>query len=199
MSIFPLLLLATLGVGVAAAKPNRYQDDGAVLRPITTRTERRRICVDLCMSGLGGAPCGADCVDLTPQTMPLQSGNNILKESNGIPTLARSRGDACPVLCRNNLGEPLCECGAKTVVDKEVDFFEVCGHFCLQYDYQIPGCQRCDLYRDASHQNSTKMLLASGPVKTIGINWNKWCQVMCTNGEGGAACNCDLLPMLVAS
>lgn len=27
------------------------------------------------------------------------------------------------------------------------------------------------------------------------VDWDEWCRTQCALGEGGAACNCDILPL----
>lgn len=192
----PLFLLS----GVALPGYIPYHMDSSALQPITTRSQERRICAELCLTGLGGSPCGDDCVDLTPQGLPLQSRNGSTTGKFGVAT----RHEACTILCENQLGDPLCHCNetATGTGSKKTDFVQVCGIFCVRYDYQIYGCQACQLYKNAT---SARMINYVG-VDTMSeqsdgdddvplVNWDLWCQNMCQEGNGGAACNCDLLPM----
>ncbi|KAJ8926133.1 hypothetical protein NQ315_009990 [Exocentrus adspersus] len=208
-SITPLFLLT--GVAFSGYIPY-YMDAVGVLQPIVTRSQERRICAELCMTGLGGSPCGDDCFDLTPQGLPLQSFNGTSTSKFGVAT----RYDACSVLCENGLGEPLCHCGdrakEKLLITRKTDFVQVCGHFCVRYDYRIFGCQACPLYKNATGI-AARMLAphvsfsdGAPPDQQTGgdggqdgnvpvVDWDLWCQSMCQEGNGGAACNCDLLPM----
>lgn len=29
---------------------------------------------------------------------------------------------------------------------------------------------------------------------TVNVGWDVWCREVCSDGNGGAACSCDLLP-----
>uniref|UniRef100_V5GRN7 Uncharacterized protein n=1 Tax=Anoplophora glabripennis TaxID=217634 RepID=V5GRN7_ANOGL len=196
-SIVPLFLLA----GVALPGYIPYHMDTAALQPIVTTSQERRICAELCMTGLGGTPCGDDCVDFTPQGLPLQSLNGSTTVKFGVAT----RHEACIVLCENQLGEPLCHCNETTTgkVAKKPDFMQVCGFFCVRYDYRIYGCQTCSLYKNATEARMLSYVGVStnseddddgGEGEPV-VNWDLWCQNMCQEGNGGAACNCDLLPM----
>lgn len=189
MSIFPVFLL----LGVVYGRQIGSYGNGTYLRPIVTRSEERRICAELCMAGLGGEPCGADCVDLTPQDYPVQS-ETVVEASEG--SRHQPRESACPVLCRNRLGYPLCNCDDDVKLNKHVDLLEVCTFYCLSFDYQLSGCQDCDLVKSAIRSHDKSGLSATYLKSTI--NWNLWCQAMCYTGNGGAACECDLLPMAVA-
>lgn len=195
-SIVPLFLL----VGVTLPSYIPYHLDTVSLQPIITRSQERRICAELCMTGLGGSPCGDDCVDLTPQGLPLQSLNGSTTVKFGVAT----RHQACTVLCENQLGDPLCHCNETTTTKaaKKTDFIQVCAYFCVTYDYQIYGCQACTLYKNATEAriltyvgvSSTSEQDDGGDTEPV-VNWDIWCQNMCQEGNGGAACNCDLLPM----
>ena len=73
-----------------------------------TITERE-ICADLCYSGLGGAPCGIMCnqnLDLSLMTYTMAT--------NTSEDVVGPRRTVCDVLCRNNLGHPLCACPSVT-------------------------------------------------------------------------------------
>lgn len=178
--------------------PSRRHGDDAVFEPIMCRSETRRICVELCMSGLGGEACGDDCVDLSPLTVSFQSdaGRNVTEV--GYP-----RSDSCPVLCSNNLGYPLCNC--QNVNGRRPNFVEICSHYCLSYNYQIFGCQNCEVYRDLQKDKNMSYLLpyASsgdvmlGTVRELSPYWVQWCIDKCSEGEGGSACNCDKPVMAV--
>lgn len=150
MSIFLLCLL----VGVAVS---RYIDDddnaSEVLQPIISRTRQRRICADLCMSGLGGDPCGEGCVDLIPDNFPVQYGQS----GHGSTSNAshRTRHDMCDVLCKNNLGNPLCQCNNTESLSTKCDFFEgKTNFFLLNQLYNIKE----NVYKNTKlfSQNSTQ-------------------------------------------
>ncbi|KAJ8967837.1 hypothetical protein NQ314_002611 [Rhamnusium bicolor] len=189
MSIFPLFLL----MGVAISRHISYYMDTAALQPIVTRSQERRICAELCMSGLGGTPCGDDCVDISPQGLPLQS----LKANRTVSFSAITRQDSCSILCENNLGYPLCRCDHNNSNKSKANFAQICSYFCTNYDYMIYGCQSCSLYKEASASDMmlSARLLSPDDDQVPVVDWSLWCQKMCQDGDGGAACNCDLLPM----
>jgi hypothetical protein len=70
---------------------------------------KHRMCSDLCTSGLGGAACGQLCSD--DLVLALQSG---VKQYTLAPSEPKRvygpRRAMCPLLCRNDLGNPLCGC-----------------------------------------------------------------------------------------
>ncbi|KAJ8976318.1 hypothetical protein NQ317_010272 [Molorchus minor] len=187
ISIFPVFLL----VGVSLSRHVSYYEDTSALQPIVTQTQEHRICAELCMSGLGGAPCGDDCEDLIPQGLPVQS----LPGNTTVDFGAVTRQNSCTVLCENNLGYPLCACSAAPKTTKP-DFVKICSFYCVNYEYRIYGCQACHLYNSTVFRTLSDSLSEDDqqddhPV----VNWELWCQKMCQDGDGGAACNCDLLPM----
>ncbi|XP_074042594.1 uncharacterized protein isoform X4 [Leptinotarsa decemlineata] len=187
-SIFPLLLLM---VGVAVSRHILHgakEDDNETLNPIVTRSRQRKICAELCMAGLGGNPCGEDCVDLVPTDMPVQ----FHQENSTINYSIHTRHGACDLLCDNNLGYPLCGCSFDST--KTTDFERVCSRFCIEYDYQIYGCQKCSVYNSPSTGTFSKQSLVTNDHP---IDWNKWCLVKCRKNEGGSACYCDILPMFM--
>jgi hypothetical protein len=68
-----------------------------------------QMCSDLCSSGLGGAPCGELCSENL--TLDLQS--RLRQHNLTIPRRKEIYGPrraVCPLLCRSNLGYPLCGC-----------------------------------------------------------------------------------------
>ncbi|KAL3287592.1 hypothetical protein HHI36_002058 [Cryptolaemus montrouzieri] len=202
MSIFPLFLL----VGVAWNFPWRLHGNVSDFQPIMSRSNQRRICVELCMSGLGGEPCGEDCVDLSPLTVPIQSYStgNETRNKTSTSTIATPRNDSCPVLCANNLGYPLCNCQNTINQNTEVDYVQICAFFCIDYDYQLFGCQSCDIYKKLSQEafvpvlltstsNGSKAIPTTNMVLSASLDpyWTTWCVDKCSVGEGGSACNCD--------
>ncbi|XP_060536032.1 uncharacterized protein LOC132707991 isoform X1 [Cylas formicarius] len=178
-----------------------FESDNA-LRPIVSQSQKHRICVELCTSGLGGTPCGSDCVDLVPASVPVSADNGNQSVTADGKYNVSTRQDSCDVLCKNGLGFPLCNCQyeAKTY---EADFVAVCSTFCESYDYQIYGCQSCDLLKNyfnntPNEQNSASPFSVMS-TDTMSITakktyWRLWCVDVCSTGDGGAACNCDLLP-----
>ncbi|XP_030764915.1 uncharacterized protein LOC115889121 [Sitophilus oryzae] len=212
-SIIPGLLLLSLG----HARHLIYQDESSALQPIVSQSRRTRICAELCMSGLGGTPCGETCYDLIPTNLPLSaqeqsdggsgSGGNSTTStasSGGKKYNATARQDSCSVLCKNGLGYPLCSCNYQSSIIYEPDFVQVCSTFCINYDYQIYGCQSCTLYKQltsllvsnsaSSDFQEATLNVSSESGSGLTIGWHSWCLDMCSDGNGGAACNCDLLP-----
>nr|CAI5827073.1 unnamed protein product [Callosobruchus analis] len=86
-----------------------------LLRPTVSRSEARKICVELCSAALGGRSCGDDCVDLTPFDLPV-AGSTVAGDSAAAGKVdtggneTRTRDEACEMLCANGLGRPLCKC-----------------------------------------------------------------------------------------
>lgn len=152
-----------------------------------------RICADLCSSGLGGEPCGDFCFDLIPKQLPHQSFNDSEQvEETG------ARTGACPTLCENRLGYPLCKCQVKSNrrrPQRKIDFKKICDYFCFEQRWWLRGCPACESfqYGDGIGQNGRLMNL----IKTNSqddIDWGKWCEIQCERDNGGSACNCDILP-----
>ncbi|XP_076268697.1 uncharacterized protein LOC143201478 [Rhynchophorus ferrugineus] len=208
-SIIPGLLLLLGSVAPGHARYTMYQDESSALQAIVPQSRRTRICTELCMSGLGGASCGDNCYDLIPTNMPLAGTGQTKQEhvttNNDKKYNVTARQDSCDVLCKNGLGYPLCNCAYDTSTTRyDPDFVQVCSTFCVNYDYQIYGCQNCTLYKEfSSKQTETSsmddfqeasMNVGSTLGTTLSIGWDSWCLEMCSDGNGGAACNCDLLP-----
>ncbi|XP_064211755.1 uncharacterized protein LOC103313525 [Tribolium castaneum] len=174
-------------VGVASSRHISYYDGSPNSRPMISQQQERRICAELCMSGLGGEPCGSDCLDMIPQGLPTKSSHQSSEE----PSPDYTRQAVCPVLCENRLGFPLCNCtySLQTTLQPffRVNFVEICSRFCLQYGYQLYGCNTCDTYRNMTG-------IASKASRQL-YDWNSWCLSMCKEGDGGSACYCDLLPL----
>ncbi|XP_044745122.1 uncharacterized protein LOC123306986 isoform X2 [Coccinella septempunctata] len=198
ISIFPLFLVVGVAWTFPWKFPTRSHGNDAFFEPIMSRSEIKRVCVELCMSGLGGEACGDDCVDLSPLTVTFQSDPAGDAVRNRSVPVGSPRSDSCPVLCANGLGYPLCSC--RNSKSKPANFVQVCGHFCLSYDYQVFGCQPCDVYRNLQKVKDMSYLLPSnvssgylmvGMVHEMSPYWIQWCIDKCSEGEGGSACNCD--------
>ncbi|GJQ66125.1 hypothetical protein Trydic_g4190 [Trypoxylus dichotomus] len=189
MSILPLFLL----VGVATAKYTSSYGNADTFQPIVTASQARRICAALCINGLGGKACGDDCLDIIPTSLPIQSVNG--NRSNG-SEIKIARTDICPVLCANKLGYPLCNCSTTDTANANtVDYVQICGNVCVNLNYRIPGCQSCKIYKAMKemHGDNSFSLAINRSVKSV--DWEEWCRQMCSVGDGGVACNCDILPM----
>lgn len=87
------------------------------------------------MSGLGGDPCGEECVDLIPSAIPLQFGQAETVNASNIVGTYSTRHDMCDVLCDNNLGYPLCKCNATKGLTKTADFFEGMFYYLFFFNY----------------------------------------------------------------
>ncbi|XP_022912977.2 uncharacterized protein [Onthophagus taurus] len=196
MSIVFILL-----VGMSFAKQVYYHGNTESFQPIVSVSQSKRICAALCMSGLGGKSCGPDCQDLTPNTIPAQSPNS--SDAVRVAQSSMARRNVCPILCKNGLGQPLCDCqdpkNRAKEVNEEIDFVQVCGNFCLDFKHRLPGCQSCKVYEEAAKTDKNVFSVNSSSssldrsLKTV--DWEEWCRQMCSVGDGGAACNCDILPM----
>ncbi|XP_052742941.1 uncharacterized protein LOC112053168 [Bicyclus anynana] len=145
---------------------------------------RRSLCADLCYSGLGGGSCGTNCRDMMPVGL-----KTALLSSNTSDTLyGEPRVEVCPVLCKNGLGQPLCNCAEDE--PEPVDWSAVCGTFCSADNYVLKGCPTCE---DVAPQAMKAVLSSSRSLDTV-EGWRSWCNVQCRQGQGGAACNCDRAP-----
>lgn len=172
----PLLILL---IGVVAARRSSHHDDATERRPIITSAQQSRICADLCTSGLGGEPCGQVCFDLMPKGIPLQSPENVTREVD-VNTVKNTRSDVCPVLCKNRLGYPLCQCEPPkptgTVTEPQasvklpkkfrVDFHAICDHYCMHQNWNLHGCPMCtnaairqDSLQDLFKQDGDEIML----------------------------------------
>lgn len=180
------ILLILLGVhGVAQA---RYPGNKIAVRPIASQAASRRVCSELCAAGLGGEPCGGSCLRVLPQELPTRTNDSRTTAESQV-----TRRDACPVLCENRLGYPLCECDPPTKdVPREVDYVQICSFFCVTYGHRVDGCQKCETYQE-NEEESSQWTNRIG--KTTDVDWEAWCLEMCSSGDGGIACNCDILPM----
>lgn len=180
-------------VGVVSSKHTSFHGNGS---PIISTSDQLRICADLCSSGLGGQPCGEFCFDLIPKQLPHQSTRTADNVSNNI-----TRADACPVLCKNRLGYPLCQCQKTAIKSKnvkpfQVNFNEICDYYCQQERWWLRGCPVCATSKQhgGGQQNGGwKNRLATMQAKDD-VDWGKWCDKQCAESNGGSACNCDLLP-----
>ncbi|KAJ0170381.1 hypothetical protein K1T71_014309 [Dendrolimus kikuchii] len=151
--------------------------------------ETLTLCTDLCQAGLGGQSCGPSCQRMIPVGLqPILSGANDTEASYGRPRYA-----VCPVLCNNNLGNPLCNCvgAASDRPDNELDEDGICNAFCAD-GYTLGGCPNC-------HTTSTIATISqySQDLRVLNTSsgWVAWCNVQCVQGHGGAACNCDRPPL----
>ncbi|XP_072389107.1 uncharacterized protein [Diabrotica undecimpunctata] len=193
-----LLLMLLLSVGVVWGR-SALEEDRDYFQPFLTSSQKRRVCVELCLSGLGGRTCGDDCSDILPQDLPIQSRVGARTDNDTEKNVTRS--DSCTFLCNNNLGDPLCACDNVNVSTKpeEVDFLQICSQFCIKYNYRISGCQKCNIYKEvysSSESGSTIFSQQSLRMNTYaGVDWYAWCTRMCAKGDGGAACACDRLPI----
>lgn len=220
MSIIRLgvVVVVAVVVGVTLARHISFYDDEGDFQPIVTTSQEKRICAELCMSGLGGTVCGDNCIDITPQNLPLKQQYGSSNDSGGralagglvnATSSASSRHSACNVLCINQLGYPLCNCDdiLETTTArhplKAVNFLQICANFCEEHNYQLYGCQKCEVYKkydanegklakDDAEKSKEKVKRSIFDQQTY--DWDKWCQKVCASGDGGAACYCDLLP-----
>jgi hypothetical protein len=81
---------------------------------------KHQMCSDLCTSGLGGAPCG----ELCSEDLGFDLQSRLRQYTTAIPRKKEIYGPrraVCPLLCRSNLGDPLCGC-----------HIERCDHICSQ-------------------------------------------------------------------
>jgi len=70
---------------------------------------KHRVCSDLCTSGLGGAACGQLCNN----DLVLEMQSHLKQQTVALPQQKQVYGPrraVCPLLCRNQLGDPLCSC-----------------------------------------------------------------------------------------
>ncbi|XP_022119045.2 uncharacterized protein LOC110995932 [Pieris rapae] len=147
---------------------------------------RPTVCADLCHSGLGGEACGSTCSELMPVGLKyaLKSGN-VSSEQFGEPRVA-----VCPVLCENQLGEPLCACS--DLMKHLTNWTMVCHAFCDTDAYTLNGCPPCE------NTSAQPQPLQVGTALNVRLDtsegWQAWCNVQCRQGQGGAACNCDRTP-----
>ncbi|XP_050301235.1 uncharacterized protein LOC126739532 [Anthonomus grandis grandis] len=209
-SIFPgVLLLLNSALAASYSRFVTYDEGDSVLQPILSQSRRTRICSELCMSGLGGTPCGDSCFDLIPTNLPLvgqssqgSAGNGSSSGASGGASKynATTRDGACSVLCKNQLGYPLCGCTYDTTKVYAPDFVEICSTYCVDYGYQLYGCQNCTIYlqylqASSGSSSSSAFNTASMSIGTsLGVDYSLWCKEECSDGNGGAACQCDLLP-----
>ncbi|XP_050503988.1 uncharacterized protein LOC126882951 [Diabrotica virgifera virgifera] len=187
-----ILLTLWLSVNLAMCRKNLGDEEEEILHPVLRKFQKRQICQELCSSGLGGNSCGKDCVEIFQQKIYMQlststdlTGNHVTKN---VP-----RSDMCPVLCKYNLGKPLCVCSQvqNVVSSKAINFLEICSKFCIKHNYRISGCQKCSIYQQATLPRKS----ASALPDPNEIDWNAWCTVKCKENDGGAACDCDRSPM----
>lgn len=137
----------------------------------------RRMFVDLCSSGLGPVQCAT--------LFPVQASN--ARAPTG-PLRGTPRRSLCPDLCANALGFPLCRCPAPSSAAAHasaVDWSSVCGTFCRREGLTVYGCPPCTVKPEYRVQSAK----GDGDV-----NWDLWCHEQCLDGDGGLACNCDLIP-----
>ncbi|XP_017776568.1 PREDICTED: uncharacterized protein LOC108562664 [Nicrophorus vespilloides] len=193
-----IVLSALFLVGVASGRHIGNHGIDAQFGPIEL-TEARRICASLCMAGLGGKGCGEQCQSISPIDLPVQLARNETRDLLRPPASVYSRRrDACPLLCDYSLGEPLCSCSAETATYRtdfySIDFDRICSFFCVNHDYNIIGCRSCSIYRNQSYD--TYSMQTYRPDRKI--DWDAWCRERCAEGDGGVACNCDILPLSLA-
>ncbi|KAJ2938209.1 hypothetical protein O0L34_g18551 [Tuta absoluta] len=154
---------------------------------------RTNLCADLCHAGLGGSACGSTCLEMLPVGLKtaLQTQDNDTRTDDGV--YGEPRSAVCPALCKNQLGEPLCNCSSIQVSvipnDLNVDWSGVCDAFCVTDGYTLSGCPSCE-----SGTTATSMVKMARILNTKD-GWVMWCSVQCRQGHGGAACNCDRSPL----
>ncbi|XP_072387294.1 uncharacterized protein [Diabrotica undecimpunctata] len=185
-----LLLTLWLSVNLAMCRKNLDDGDKEILHPFLKKFEKRQICQELCLSGLGGNSCGRDCLDIF-QKMYIRQSKSQKTENHVAKNVPRS--DICPVLCKYNLGKPLCVCSQvqNMVPSKAIDFLQICSEFCIKHNYRISGCQKCSIYQLVTLPKKP-VLNQADPNQ---VDWNEWCDVKCKENDGGAACDCDRSPM----
>ncbi|XP_072937469.1 uncharacterized protein [Epargyreus clarus] len=144
------------------------------------------LCADLCHAGLGGESCGITCTDMIPVGLAsaLRSDNQTTMQ------YGEPRTHVCPTLCKNRLGNPLCNCPVDASKDElTVNWEEVCAAFCSNDGFVLGGCPPCK-----EPGLSVPVQVASLRVVNTSEGWVSWCNVQCRQGHGGAACNCDRAP-----
>ncbi|XP_041985222.1 uncharacterized protein LOC121737622 [Aricia agestis] len=147
---------------------------------------RASVCADLCFAGLGGRSCGRSC----PKLLPVGLKMALEAENATAAPLGAPRTAVCPVLCANNLGEPLCNCG-ESAATAGVDWTAVCAVFCDTDHYELGGCGSCE---ESSTARSVQVQMLQARLLSTAEGWQSWCNVQCRQGQGGAACNCDRAP-----
>ncbi|PNF29174.1 hypothetical protein B7P43_G11866 [Cryptotermes secundus] len=153
---------------------------------------KHQMCSDLCTSGLGGAPCG----ELCSEDLGFDLQSRVRQYTVTVPRkkeIYGPRRTVCPLLCRSNLGEPLCGCHVESaLVMKPVNWTAICDSFCLLEGYTLYGCPRCSVLKP--HKARLSMASDATRGNSQDVDWADLCAYLCSIGEGGAACNCDAVP-----
>ncbi|CAH0761461.1 unnamed protein product [Diatraea saccharalis] len=103
---------------------------------IPSVSARSELCADLCHAGLGGKVCGKTCNELMP--VGLQTALSNATTSSG--SYGQPRIEVCPSLCKNMLGQPLCNCDDIPAEDTdEIDWTNICQAFCGADNYVLRG------------------------------------------------------------
>ncbi|XP_059485884.1 uncharacterized protein LOC132202752 [Neocloeon triangulifer] len=189
-----LMFLAATLVAVGAAVPSVFSSSFA---PNSTACQR------LCKDGLGGLPCGCD-----PDKTSKQMSKDIYHWRTSHPEdkiIKGPRWQICPLLCHLKLGHPLCGCGAKNKPNVELEHENVCNLCDLVIDepdvFKRLGCDKRKCGASSMNRNYDLTLgineISNGLLEEF-VDWNLWCTIQCEEGDGGIACNCDMLPLQLA-
>lgn len=90
-------------VGVCTAAPS-------ATAAAFTHLDEQRLCAELTASGLGGGACGTPSASVEGDHRWRRQYQEQRQLNGSDGDVATPRQDACPVLCDNGLGRPLCEC-----------------------------------------------------------------------------------------
>lgn len=89
-------------------------------------------------------------------------------------------------------GYPICGCKS---TNKSTNWPAVCGAFCKSNSYVLPGCPSCPAVDD--DDVFSEDIIIPHEYRSMEDVWVEWCKCQCKKGEGGAACNCDLIPFMI--
>ncbi|XP_065352768.1 uncharacterized protein LOC135947762 [Cloeon dipterum] len=194
----PVVFLTATLVAVAVAVPAAASEN--VL-------DSSKLCKRLCRDGLGGKLCGCD-----PKAIGKEMSQDMYIWRTSHPeehVIKGPRWGVCMVLCHLGLGQPLCGCEIRNssleAAERQREVCNLC-ELATNGD-EIYSKLKCDSNQCSKPGPQKKTIpneigeidLVDGPfsfqfLQTM-VDWNLWCIIQCEEGDGGIACDCDMLPL----
>ncbi|XP_067004428.2 uncharacterized protein [Anabrus simplex] len=158
------LVLLVSGATIPSDPQPKKEKNTTSVSSVPTKHMITRMCSDLCVSGLGGVPCGRVCDNLNVNFKELKKAAAAVSNGTLVKKQGSPRRNVCPLLCAYALGDPLCECDSYEIDRRflvtPINWNNICVMFCEMEGLTVYGCRKCDEKFYAKSGKNIKKYLA---------------------------------------